>query len=101
MLELAPRRLFNFLRQEGHLFEGGTYFVYQFLASKWYYLYSYLTQTAPHKNSKNVIENYILGNLKRLGAKFYKELNKVKPLCAHMDISIKEMRSNPYGFEEN
>ena len=32
---------------------------------------------------------------RRLGAKFYEELNKVKQLCAHMDISIKEMRSKP------
>ena len=30
---------------------------------------------------------------RRLGAKFYEELNKVKQLCAHMDFSIKEMRS--------
>ena len=30
-----------------------------------------------------------------MGAKFYKELNKVKQLCAHMGISIKEMRSKP------
>ena len=26
---------------------------------------------------------------RRLGAKFYEELNKVKQLCAHMDISTK------------
>ena len=32
---------------------------------------------------------------RRLGAKFYEELNKVKQLCANMDISIKEMRSKP------
>ena len=33
---------------------------------------------------------------RRLGAKFYEELNnKVKQLCAHMNISIKEMRSKP------
>ena len=28
----------------------------------------------------------------RLGAKFYEELNKVKQLCSHMNISVKEMR---------
>ena len=27
---------------------------------------------------------------RRLGAMFYEERNKVKQLCAHMDISIKE-----------
>ena len=32
---------------------------------------------------------------RRLGAKFYEELNKVKQLCAHMDIFTKEMRSKP------
>ena len=32
---------------------------------------------------------------RRLGAKFYEEFNTVKQLCAHMDISIKEMRSKP------
>ena len=32
---------------------------------------------------------------RRLGSKFYEELNKVKQLRAHMDISIKEMRSKP------
>ena len=32
---------------------------------------------------------------RRLGAKLYEEVNKVKQLCAHMDISIKEMRSKP------
>ena len=31
----------------------------------------------------------------RLGATFYEELSKVKQLCAHLDISIKEMRSKP------
>ena len=46
MLELAPWRLFNFLRwaggansKEGRLFEGSVYLVYQFLGLKWYYLY--------------------------------------------------------------
>ena len=68
MLELAPGRLFNFLRREGGAYlKGGAYFVYQFLASK----------------------------SRRLGAKFYEELNKVKQLCANMNISIKEMRSKP------
>ena len=32
---------------------------------------------------------------RRLGAKFYEERNKVKQLCADMDISIKEMRTKP------
>ena len=33
-------------------------------------------------------------NLKWLGAKFYDEvINKVRHLCAHMDISIEEIRS--------
>ena len=33
---------------------------------------------------------------RRLGAKFYEELNnKVKQLCAHTNISIKEMKSKP------
>ena len=32
---------------------------------------------------------------RRLGATFYEELNKVKQLCANMDISIKEMRNKP------
>ena len=32
---------------------------------------------------------------RRLEAPFNKELNKVKQVCAHMDISIKEMRSKP------
>ena len=32
---------------------------------------------------------------RRLGAKFYEEVNKVKQLCAQMDIPIKEMRSKP------
>ena len=32
---------------------------------------------------------------RRLGAKFYEELNKVQQLCVHMDISIKETRSKP------
>ena len=65
---------FNFLRREGGAnsegdayLKGGAYFVYQFLASK----------------------------SRRLGAKFYEELNKVKQLCANMDLSIKEMRSKP------
>ena len=30
-----------------------------------------------------------------MGAKFYKELNKVKHLCAHMDIFNEEMQSKP------
>ena len=47
--------------------KGGAYFVYQLLTSK----------------------------SRRLGAKFYVELNKVKQLCVNMDISIKEMRSKP------
>lgn len=32
---------------------------------------------------------------RRLGAKFNEELDKVKLLCAHMDIEIKQMRSKP------
>ena len=38
---------------------------------------------------------------RRLGANFYEELNEVKHLCAHMYISIEEMRSKPYDFEEH
>ena len=47
--------------------KGGAYLVYQFLTSE----------------------------SQRLEAKFYEDLNKVKQLCANMDISIKEMRSKP------
>ena len=33
-----------------------------------------------------------------MGAKFYKELNEVKHLCVHMDISNEEMRSQPVQY---
>ena len=68
MLELAPGELISFSKARGgRLFEGGAYVVYQFFALR----------------------------SRRLGAKFYEELNKVKQLCANMDFSIKEMRSKP------
>ena len=48
MPELVPGALkFNFLRQE-----GGPYFVYQFLASKWHYLYFYLKPNCNMKIQK-------------------------------------------------
>ena len=37
---------------------------------------------------------------RRLGSKFYEELNKVKQPRAHMDISIKEMRSKPVRLKD-
>ena len=61
MLELAPGagRLFNFLRREGGAnseggayLKGGAYFVYQFLASKWHYLYFYLKPNCNMKIQK-------------------------------------------------
>ena len=88
-----PGRLFNFLRRDGGAnSKGGAYFVYQFLASKWHYFYFQLTQTVTYKNSKNVLENYFLWNLKRSQDE---APMKVKHLRAHMDISIEEMRSKP------
>ena len=36
-----------------------------------------------------------------MGAKFYEELNKEKQLCAHMDISIKEMGSKPVRLSKD
>ena len=37
-----------------------------------------------------------------LGGKFYEELNEVKHLCAHMDISIeKNWEANLYDFEDH
>ena len=73
--------------------------------------HKHLARTAlkPNCNGKfkNLIENYTLRTrnvLKTFFIKkmyfifillFYEELNKVKELCAHMDIFVKEMRSKP------
>ena len=76
MLGLAPGALFNFLRlqrqERGANSKGGAYFVYQILAR---------------------YRKLLLVKLETFSRRFL--VNKVKHLCAHMDISIDEMRSKP------
>ena len=38
----------------------GAYFVYQFFASKWHYLYFQLTQTVTNNNKKQAIGSNVL-----------------------------------------
>ena len=75
MLELAPGRLFNFLRweggansKEGRLFEGGRLFCLSIFGLK---MTLSLFLVNPNCNIQS------------------------KHLCAHMDISIEEIRSKP------
>ena len=77
-----PGRLFNFLRRE-----EGAYFVYQFLASKWHYLYYYLKPNCNIKIQKPY-RKLLFENAKRISY-------RVPKLISFLDFCVKEIRSKP------